>query len=164
MKKSKIILISSLLALIAAAVILAQVFTPGILWILTPKAKPQTGVLESVDPSEHITQLEPEEIKYLINNSVTFESDEKKGNFMFENPEVSEYTVKFFVYEKIGDGETENLIYESDFINPGQYISGDKLLRKLKKGTHECSCIARAYKDGEFQGEQSSDITVAVLK
>ena len=162
MKKNKLKIAVCAAAAVIIFIAAVQLFTPGVIWLFTPKARPQDGVLDSVGASEHITDVKPDEMKYLVNNNVVFETDGKKGNFMFENPEKSSYTLKFFVYEKIGDGKTENKIYESRFIEPGQYLSGDKLRKKLSEGTHECTYIARAYINSEYQGETSGDMTVTV--
>lgn len=164
-KKKKIaLLINALAAILLIAVIVIQLITPGILWAVTPKAKAKDGVIESVDGIEHIKQVPEGEIRYLINNNVTLKSDSSKGDFMFENPEACEYTLQFSVYEIVGDGGEENLLYTSPMIAPGQFVYRDKLDKALDSGEYDCVYFARAYLDGEYAGERSGDMTVTVLK
>lgn len=162
LKNKKIIIPLSIFAAVLALVIAAEIFTPGVMWIFTPSAKARDGVLP-VEGIEHISEVPQGEIRYLINDNIVFESDSKKGTIMFENPADSEYAIKFYIYQIIGDGETENLIYESPTVEPGQYIMNDKLKKKLKKGSYDCVCYARAYIGGELKGERSGNVTVRVL-
>ncbi len=160
LKNKKIIILSAIVALIMVAVVLIECTTPGVVWLFTPSAKAQAGQLETGD---HIENVPEGEIRFLINDNVVFESDNKKGSFMFENPQSCKYTLQFLVYEIIGDGETENLIYTSPMIAPGHYVSGDKLSGKLKKGSYNCIYYARAYLDGEYCGEQHGKMVVSVI-
>lgn len=164
-KKKKIaLLITALAAILLITVIVIQLITPGILWAVTPKAKAKDGVIESVDGIEHIKQVPEGEIRYLINNNVTLKNDSSKGDFVFENPEACEYTLQFSVYEIVGDGGEENLLYTSPMIAPGQFVYRDKLDKALDSGEYDCVYFARAYLNGEYAGERSGDMTVTVLK
>ena len=157
-------IIAAACALLTAAVIVIQLVTPGFLWMITPKARAKDGVIEALDGIEHIKQVPKGEIRYTVNNNVTFKSDSAKGNFMFENPEACEYTLQFSVYEIVGDGGEENLIYTSPMIAPGQFVYRDKLSKAVDGGTYNCVYFARAYLNGEYAGERSGDMTVNVLK
>lgn len=163
-KKKIALLITAAAAVLLAAVIVIQLVTPGILWVITPKARAKDGIIESVDGLEHIKDVPEGEIRYLINNNVVLKKDSLKGDFMFENPEACEYTLQFSVYEIVGDGGEENLIYTSPMIAPGQFVYCDKTDKALKKGEYSCVYFVRAYLDGEYAGEQSGDMTVTVLK
>ncbi len=163
-KKKIALLITALAAILLIAVIVIQLITPGFLWAVTPKAKAKDGVIESIDGIEHIKQVPEGEIRYLINNNVTLKSDSSKGDFMFENPEACEYTLQFSVYEIVGDGGEENLLYTSPMIAPGQFVYRDKLDKAVDSGEYDCVYFARAYLDGEYAGERSGDMTVTVLK
>ena len=163
-KKKIALLITALAAIILIAVIVIQLITPGFLWAVTPKAKAKDGVIESIDGIEHIKQVPEGEIRYLINNNVTLKSDSSKGDFMFENPEACEYMLQFSVYEIVGDGGEENLLYTSPMIAPGQFVYRDKLDKAVDSGEYDCVYFARAYLDGEYAGERSGDMTVTVLK
>lgn len=162
--KKKIAIISAFVAILLVAVVLVQVLTPGVLWAFTPKAKVQNGVIESVDGIEHITDVPKGEIRYLINDNVTFKNGSTKGDFMFENPAACEYSLQFTVYEIVGDGGKENILYTSPMIAPGQFILNDKLPKKIPNGLYNCIYIARAYRNGEYAGERSGEMTVTVLK
>lgn len=149
---------------IIISVIVISVATPGIKWFFTPKAKAADGVLENTNGAEHISEVPQGEIKYLINNNVVLENDNLKGSFMFENPEACEYTLQFVVYQVVGDENDENILYTSPMIEPGQFVAGDKLDKKLAAGKYDCLYFARAYLDGEYIGEKSGDMTVTVLE
>ena len=161
MKNKKIIVCSAIVAAILIAVILIECLTPGVAWLFTPKSKGEFGTLSGAVQIENVPEGE---IRFLINDNVVFEDDGKKGSFMFENPESCEYTLQFAVYEIIGDGETENLIYTSPMLEPGQFVDKDKLPKKLEKGVYDCVYYARAYLDGEYRGERHGKLTVNVLK
>ncbi len=150
--------------LLLVCIIVIRIFTPGVRWFFTPKAKAKNGLLAEINSSEHISDVPEGEIKYLINNNVRLKDDSSKGNFMFENPEACRYTLRFLIYQVVGDGNDEKLLYTSPMIEPGQFVSGDKLDRKLSAGRYECRYFARAYLDGEYIGEKSGDITITVLK
>ncbi len=160
LKNKKLVIPVGIVSALIIAVIFIECFTPGMVWLFTPRGKVTDGVLPGV---EHIEKVPEGEIRFLINDNVVFESDREKGNFMFENPGSCEYSLEFFVYEIIGDGETENLIYSSPRIKPGQCLSGDKLPKKLKKGVYDCVYYARAYLDSEYQGERHGRMSVKVL-
>lgn len=160
LKNKKLIAVGIVAFVLVVAIILVQCLTPGLVWAFTPGAKAENGVL---DTGEHIEIVPEGEIRFLLNDNVVFESDSKKGSFMFENPESCNYTLQFLVYEIIGDGKTENLIYTSPMIAPGQFVSGDKLPKKLEKGKYDCVYYARAYLGDELQGEQHGKMTVSVL-
>ena len=160
LKSKKIIIPAAVVALILAIAVAVECFTPGIVWLFTPSAKGEYGILAGY---EQIDDVPEGEIRFLINDNVVFEDDGKKGTFMFQNPESCQYSIQFAVYEIIGDGETENLIYTSPMLAPGQFVAEDKLPKKLKKGTYDCVYYARAYLDGEYKGERHGKLTVNVL-
>lgn len=160
MKNKKLLIPITAVSLLLVAVILIEALTPGVAWLFTPSGKVVDGTLPGV---EHIDNVPEGEIRYLLNDNVIFESDSKTGTFMFENPESCGYSIQFAVYEIIGDGETENLIYTSPMLLPGQCLSEDKLPKKLKKGAYDCVYYARAYIDGEYQGERHGRMMVTVL-
>lgn len=158
--KNKKIFTACFLAVVLIAVVLVQCLTPGIVWLFTPGAKAQDGKLAGAEQIENVPEGE---IRFIINDNVVFENDGKKGTFKFANPLSCKYTIQFVVYEIIGDGETENLIYTSPMLAPGQFIDGDKLPKKLKKGRYDCVYYARAYLDEEYKGERHGKLSVSVL-
>ena len=160
LKNKKIIIPAAVIAVAVAFVVAAECLTPGVAWLFTPKAKGEEGNLLGYEQIENVPQGE---IRYLLNDNVVFENDGKKGSFMFQNPESCQYSIQFAVYEIIGDGETENLIYTSPMLAPGQFVAEDKLPRKLDKGSYDCVYYARAYLDGEYKGERHGRMTVNVL-
>lgn len=158
----KTIIVAAAVSLLITAAIIIQIITPGIVWFFTPKTRARDGIIETVEGIEHIKDVPEGEIKYLINNNVTLKNDNSKGDFMFENPSACRYTLRFFIYEIVGDDGEENLIYSSSDIAPGQYVLNDKLNKKLPAGKYSCVYFARAFLDGEYVGERSGDMTVTV--
>ncbi len=160
MKNKKLTIPAAVVALLVVFVVAVECFTPGVMWLLTPKAKGEEGKLPGYEQIENVPEGE---IRFLINDNVVFKNDGKKGSFMFQNPESCQYSIQFAVYEIIGDGETENLIYTSPMLAPGQFVAEDKLPKKLGKGTYDCVYYARAYLNGEYKGERHGRMTVNVL-
>lgn len=163
-KKNKNIFIVLLTtAVIAvAAVVIIQIFTPGIAWLFTKPGVVCDGELPGVTNENQITEIPKGEIKFLINKNVIFQNKSSRGNFMFENPEVCEYSIKFYIYKQIGEGEKEKLLYASPLLSPGQYLTEDKLSKKLGKGKYNCTYIAKAYKNGALQGDTDGTLTITV--
>lgn len=154
----------AIVSLLIIGAVIIQIFTPGIIWFFTPKARAKDGVLESIGETDHISDVPQGEIKYLINNNVLLKNNGSKGDFMFENPEACEYTIQFSVYQVVGENGEENIIYTSPMIAPGQFMINDKLDKKLPAGEYACVYFARAYLDGEYIGERSGDMTVTVAE
>lgn len=161
-RKRGIIITAAAVAVILMCTVLTEILTPGIAWLLVPKAKVRNGVLPNIEATSHISEVPQGEIRYLINNNVVFDKDSKSGSFMFENPSACEYTLQFLVYD-VTDDNKERLIYESPMLTPGTYIYNDKLKKKLSVGEHECIYYAKAYIDGAFQGERNGTLTVTVI-
>lgn len=162
LKNKKLIFGVALGAIVLTAVILIQILTPGLRWLFTPSGKVKQGVLSEVDASQHIDSVPEGEIRYLINNNVYFESDNVKGNFMFENPEACKYDLQFVIYEVVGELGEEHILYTSPMIEPGYYLSGDKLRDKLEAGKYNCVYVARAYLNGKYVGERMGDLSLTV--
>ena len=163
MKHKKLLIVLSVAVVLCLAVVAAEIFTPGIRWIFTPAGKVRNALLEEVEESDHISSVPDGEIKYLINNNVIFERSGGKGSFMFENPQSCEFNLVFTVYETVGDGGTENILYISPVIAPGESLSGDKLNQRLKNGKYDCVYTVQAYSGEEYAGERTGDLTVTVL-
>lgn len=164
MKHKKIIIISAAAAFICVAALLAELLTPGILWCVTPRGMVKNSLLEEIPEQEHIGSVPDGEIRYLINNNVVFNFSGGKGNLMFENPESCEYNLVFTVYEIVGDGEEENVIYTSPVIKPGQSLSGDKLKKRIPAGEYACMYSVQAYSGETYAGERTGPMTVTVMK
>lgn len=164
MKRKKIIIISGLAAFICIAALLAELLTPGILWCVTPSGKVRDALLEEIPEQDHISSVPDGEIRYLINNNVVFNVSGGRGNLMFENPESCEYDLVFTVYEIVGDGEEENVLYTSPVIKPGQSLSGDKLKKRIPAGEYACMYSVQAYSGEKYAGERTGSMTITVMK
>ena len=164
MKHKKIIIISAAAAFICVAALLAELLTPGILWCVTPRGRVKNSLLEEIPEQDHISSVPDGEIRYLVNNNVVFNFSGGRGNLMFENPESCKYNLVFTIYEIVGDGEEENVIYTSPVIKPGQSLSGDKLIKRIPAGEYACMYSVQAYSGEKYAGERTGSMTVTVMK
>lgn len=163
MKRKKIFIPALIGLIICIAVISVEIFTPGVRWIFTPSGRVKSGLLDEVAEEEHISDVPDGEIRYLINNNVLFKHSGEKGNFMFENPQSCKYDLVFTVYENVGDGGEENVLYTSPVIKPGESLSGDKLDNRLKAGKYDCIYSVKAYSGDKYAGERSGEMTITVV-
>ena len=115
------------------------------------------GVLPGVDESLHIKEVPEDEVRYLINKKIVFESPYSLGDVMLENPESCDYDLQFVIYNAHGE-----MLYTSPMIKPGQYLEKDKLSTVVREGEYKCSYSAQAYKNGELQGEVNGVVTISV--
>lgn len=128
-------------------------------WRFLPAAKAEDGTLSvSTDDGSDLTSIPDGQIRYRINNNITFENGYSKGDVMLENPKACKYNLKFCFYIE----STSQLIYTSDSIEPGQYITSDKLSVRLKEGIYNCVYTANAYENDTLVGEISGYLTINV--
>ena len=127
---------------------------------MSPMAKAEEGVLSVTSKDNYdLTDIPDGEIRFRINNNITFEDGYSKGDVMLENPKACKYSLKFNFYLV----STSELIYTSDLLEPGQCITSDKLGVYLKKGKYECAYSAEAYENGKtLIGSNSGYITINV--
>jgi hypothetical protein len=156
-KKIRVLIITMSAAAVILAICALWTNWHGIMLSTHSSGTVTDGVLPSVSSDEHIENVPAGEIRYLINKNVYFDSYYSKGNLMFENPESSEYDIKFVIADASGDQ-----IYDSPYIKPGQYLESDKLSKYVKPGVYSCVYHARAYQNGEYCGEVSGSLTVTV--
>ena len=117
--------------------------------------------IDGLDPIEDIPEGE---IRYNINKEVYFPNGYAMGDVLLHNPESSKYALKLNVY--LADGSSNMPVYTSPLLQPGTYISGDKLSRYLNAGTYPCTYSIAAYdpQDTETQtGSASGFVTIVVV-
>ncbi len=121
---------------------------------LDPNAK--TGTLPG-SPKEEKPQ-EENMFSYRINSTPKFSADCSGGNILLENPSYNEYLMVL----EIADGN--QLIYESQYIAPNQYIEKINLAKKLESGEHPVVAYINAVdpKTMDLVGTLECPITVVV--
>lgn len=129
--------------------------------VFTPRGEVVDGVLD-LGSAESLSIPEGE-IGYFLNRSVVFQDGYAKGDILLQNPKECAYVLQLRIY--LADGSSNRPIYTSPKLQPGQYISGDKLGKYLAAGTYDCTFTVTAYDqaDGSQQGLRSGFLTVAVM-
>ena len=132
-------------------------------YAMTPRGTVEQGVpqIEGIDPLENIPQGE---ICYNINKDIFFPNGYLQGDVLLHNPENSAYALQFSVY--LADGSSNIPVYTSPVLQPGTFISGDKLNRYLYAGTYPCTYSVSALdpqNTDEQIGSASGFLTVTVM-
>lgn len=123
-----------------------------------------SGIMPGVDleqrKKELQEQLDKSMIAFSINTSPVFSSGVSEGNIMIENPEQN----KKLIVAQIQINDTQEVIYESKYIKPGNYIENVKLDKVLEKGTYEATTYFKAYDEetNKFIGQTAAEITITV--
>lgn len=121
------------------------------------------GTLE-IEGVEPIDDVPEGEVRYFINKNVVFQNTYTRGDIILQNPEKCGYILEFKFY--LADGSSNKPIYTSEKLEPGQYISEDKLDRAIKSGKNDCTYTVTAYSldDPEkAEGELSGFLTITVV-
>ena len=127
------------------------------------RGKVEDGLLEieGVSPIEEVPEGE---IRYYINKEVVFSNGYAKGDVVLQNPAACGYVLQFRFY--LADGSSNEPVYLSPKLRPGQYINGDKLLRYTPGGEYDCTYTVTAYDlsdDGTECGSVSGFLHMQVM-
>jgi len=128
-------------------------------WFI-PRGEVIVGVISE---EGQIEKLGDKDIVYRINSDVVFENVFSQGTIMLENPAVSKHNLQFSFYLP---KNTEDPIYESPTLKPGECLLSDKLTDTLpvKKGNYTCMCVVRAYDSaGKYCGRNSCTVVIRIL-
>lgn len=86
---------------------------------------------------------DPDTFCYLINSDVALEKPDAPANIMVENDPGNLCPMQLCYYLE----DTEELIYTSAMIYPGQHVASDTLSVKLKKGEYKVNAVISVYDD-----------------
>ncbi len=102
----------------------------------------------------------PEIFAYRINKNLSFKKPDAVGTIMAENDPGNTDSMQLCIYI----GEEQKLIYASAMIRPNQYVNGDKLFVKLKKGEYPATAVISVYNTdtGELKTSIYEEIKVRV--
>ena len=160
-RKLWVVLVVLLVLLIAAA---AALFV----WLTTPN--PDRDGLQP-DPNVKVGSLSGDfadldkivdegMLTFSINATPAFPDGTSPGNLMIENAEINNNRFTVAIYRT----DTGEKVYESGYLDPGQYIEEAPLDVDLAAGTYPCTAQFSTYKlsDNTPIGQAAAEITVYV--
>lgn len=131
-----------------------------------PRADPnvQVGTPENGAAALEELQRQVDEgmLTFGINATAAFENGASLGNLMIENPK--ENGSKFAV--TVVRADTEETVYRSGTLEPGQYLENVTLDTALEKGEYPCTAYFDAYSltDDTYLGRAAAEITLYILE
>lgn len=115
----------------------------------------------SVEQGEKIEgKLEKNQLAMKINSKISIEDSTSKGKMGIENKSNNVYDIVVKIYLK----ETNELVYESPRLKPGDKIEEAKLDKKIEKGTYKAIAYFEAYENEVQQGRSGVEIEIKVKK
>lgn len=115
----------------------------------------------SVEEGEKIEgKLDKTQLVMKINSKITLEDGTSKGKIGIENKSNNVYDIVVKIYLK----DSNELIYESTLLKPGDKIEKAKLDKKLEKGTYKAIAYFEAYENEVQQGRSGVEIEINVKK
>lgn len=156
----------------ALAVLLLLLIAAGValfLWLTTPNAD-RDGMLPDANAKvgslsgdfEDLDKIVDEGmLTFSINVTPSFPDGTSPGNLMIENAEINNNRFTCAIYRK-DNGEK---IYQSGYLDPGQYIENAPLDADLEKGEYPCTAYFETFKlsDSSPIGQAAAEITIYVL-
>ena len=158
-----VILAILLLLLIAAGI-------AAFIWLTTPNAD-RDGMLPDANAKvgslsgdfEDLDKIVDEGmLTFSINVTPSFPDGASPGNLMIENAEINNNRFTCAIYRK-DNGEK---IYQSGYLDPGQYIENAPLDADLEPGEYPCTAYFETFKlsDNAPIGQAAAEITVYVQR
>lgn len=153
------------------AVLLLLLIAAGIaafIWLTTPNAD-RDGMLPDANAKigslsgdfEDLDKIVDEGmLTFSINVTPSFSDGASPGNLMIENAEINNNRFTCAIYRK-DNGEK---IYQSGYLDPGQYIENAPLDADLEPGEYPCTAYFETFKlsDNAPIGQAAAEITVYV--
>lgn len=115
---------------------------------------------ETIEKSEALEgKLDRTQLAIKINSTITLESAFKKGKFGIENKSNNVYDVIVKIYLK----DTNELIYTSPKLKPGEKISEAALDKRVEKGSYRCVAYFEAYdENNKYNGKSGVEIDLKI--
>lgn len=115
----------------------------------------------SIDKGEEVSgKLDKTQLEIKINSTISLENSFSKGQFGMENKSNNLYDIIVKIYLK----ESNDLIYTSPRLKPGEKIEETKLDKKLDKGTYKAIAYFEAYDEKNYKGRSGAEIEIKVKK
>lgn len=153
------------------AVVLALLIAAGVaafLWLTTPNPDrdglvpdPNVKVGSLSGDFEDLDKIVDEGmLTFSINATPAFPSGTEPGNLMIENAEINNNRFTVAIYRN----DTGEKIYESGYLDPGQYIEAAPLDVDLEAGVYECTAQFSTYKlaDNTPIGQAAAEVKIYV--
>lgn len=117
---------------------------------------------ESIEQGEKLDgKLNKSQLAIKINSVISLEHSLKKGKFGIENKSNNVYDFIVKIYLK----DSNELIYTSPKLKPGEKIDEAKLDKKIEKGTYEAIAYFEAYDEkNNYKGKSGIEIDIKVRK
>lgn len=160
-KRPLFLIIAVAAGLVAVAAVFKWTDLAGVIsWVFVSPAEVLEGSLPISDGLDDVTSIPAGEVRYRLNQNVTFENAYSAGDIMLENPAAGSYDLRFEIYLV----EPHKLLYRSRLLKPGQYVLNDKLNKGfLKAGEYSCVYAVKAFDDkGNTVGEYGGYLTLTV--
>lgn len=131
-------------------------------FLVIKKAMDNRNKNETIVPGEQIDgKLNENQLALKINSSVIMESAFKKGEFGIENKGNNVYDIIVKIYIK----DTNELIYTSPKLKPGEKIEKTPLDKKVDSGKYKCIAYFEAYDaNNNFKGKSGVEINLEIKK
>lgn len=99
-------------------------------------------------------------LTFSINATPAFPDGTSPGNLMIENAEINNNRFTVAIYRN----DTGEKIYESGYLDPGQYIENAPLDEDLDEGVYECTAQFSTYKlaDNAPIGQAAAEVKIYV--
>lgn len=159
-KKKWILLILLLLAIIAGVIAAFVYFTTPAPQDNSLKPDPNVKVGALTDMGDLDKIVDEGMLTFSINASPSFESGDSEGNLLIENPSINNnrFTVT------ITRNDNKETVYQSGYLEPGQYIEMAKLNVSLPAGSYPCTAQFQTYKIGTDKaiGQAAAELVIYV--
>lgn len=117
---------------------------------------------ETIEQSEQVDgKLEPTQLAIKINSVISLEDSLKKGNFGIYNKSNNIYDLIVKIYLK----DTNELVYTSPKLKPGEKIEQAKLDKMIGKGVYKAIAYFEAYDEkNNYKGKSGIEIDINIKK
>ena len=154
------ILLKVVMALLAILIVFVAVFFAFKLFPSKP-ANTNTETTKSTQSKvDGAASFDSSEITISVNTSPVFPKGTEEGNINIICPISNKYDEKVEIYS-----EDNVLLYQSNFIKPGEEIGNVKLLKTLAKGEYKATAYFMAYTNDthDYLGKAAAKISINVL-
>lgn len=131
--------------------------------ILPAALAPEMKDAKEIDKEELMKRMQKKVdegyVNLQMNTEVIFNQGDGFGTIQAVNPEENQTVIAFDIFL----ADSDEILYSSGSISPGQYINKGKLNRTLKKGTYEAYAAVKMF-DEETQKElNASKVVLSIV-